>query len=281
MYGDPALATKSRSTFLLYGLLAVDFGDKELLVPNSGGLPAGLGVHQHTPKLWVKQSLVQSGNPDGTLTVGGLPFSFWDITNYNVSIEALDSANTVLAPVSAALDWRDDPSHPWTNRKWVRCLKELTNKDMITTRNDTNLVSARMEMLTGAVTAIPPTTVYGRDNVWKAPKWDGTLMVKATTDSMIWQREYTGTAAKFRITLKPLTGTGNKVIEVAADSKALVAAVTSSMNMPPADFTKLTDTRAFARLLQGGDPNTHPLPEVNGMPTSSSGSDGHCECGCN
>lgn len=282
LFGDPSLAGKSNSTFLLYGLLVVDYGGKELLVPNSGGL-SGIGVHQHTPKLWIRESRVQAGSAgaDGVVLVSGLKFSFWNITNFGVSIEALDGSGTVLAPQGGDLDWRDDPNHPWTNRKWVRCLKELTNKDITTDRNNTALVSARMEMLKGAVTPIPPTTDLGRNNVWKVTKFDGMPMVKATTDSMIWQREYAGTAASYRITLKPMSGSGNKVINVEADNKALVAAVTSAMNMKPADPNSLTDTKAYARLLQAGDPNTHPTPVVNGFATASSGSDGHCECGCN
>ena len=284
MFGDPALAGKSSSTFLLYGLLVVDFGGKELLVPNSGGL-SGIGVHQHTPKLWIRQSHVQAGSAtaDGT-TPGAIKFSFWNITNLSIAIEALDSVGAVLSPQGGDVDWRDDPNHPWTNRKWVRCLKELTNKDMTTDRNNTALVSARMAMLKGSVTPIPPTTPLGLYNVWKVTKFDGTLMVKATTDSMIWQREYTGAAASYRITLKPMVGTAtNKVINVNANDKALVAAVTSSMNMKPADLNSLTDTKAYARLLQAGDPNTHPTPVVNGvaLATAASGSDGHCECGCN
>lgn len=284
MFGDQTLAGKSNSTFLLYGLLVVDFGGKELLVPNSGGL-TGIGVHQHTPKLWIRESQVQSGSTsaDGFALVSALKFSFWNITNLNVSIEALDSVGAVLPPQSGDLDWRDDPNHPWTNKKWVRCLKELTNKDMTTDRNNTALVSARMEMLKGSVTPIPPTTDLGRNNVWKVTKFDGNPMVKATTDSMIWRREYAGTAASYRITLKPMAGTGNKVVNVNANNKALVAAVTSSMNMKPADPNSLTDTKAYARLLQAGDPNTHPTPVVNGvaLATAASGSDGHCECGCN
>jgi hypothetical protein len=282
IFGDAGLEGKSASTFLLYGLLLVDFGGKEVLVPNSSGFASGLGVHPHTPKLWVKKSLVASGTEDGNVPVGALAYSFWNITNFNLTIDALDSGGAVLAPVGGDVAWRDDPSHPWTNRKWVRSMKELTNKDIIATRNDTSLVAARMQMVKGAVTAITPTTDHGRYKIWKATKYDGTSMVKATTDSMIWQREYTGTAAKYRITLTPMaTGTA-KVIEVTAANKALVAAVTSSMAGAPANPNELTDTRAFARLLVGGDPSTHPLPEaINAAMAAASGSDGHCEGGSN
>jgi hypothetical protein len=280
MFLDPTLAGKPTATCLLYGLLCVDFGHGLVLVPNSDSL-SGIGVHKHTPKLFVRKDKVDAGSAaeDGFVP-GGIQFSFWDLTGQLVTIEALDGAGAVLPPVTNALAWRNNPNHPWTDQKWVRCLKELTNKDITSDLANPTLITTRVEMPNGRVTALPPTTDHGRYKQWKVTKFNGDEMLKATTDSMVWQGEFTGTPAKYRIRLTSSAGT--KEIKVTATNKSMMAAITSSMNMPPGDVNRLTDTKAYARLLVGGNPNTHPEPSANpAISVMSSGSDGHCECACN
>jgi hypothetical protein len=284
---DPGLDNKPSSGLLMYGLVCVDFGDKELLLPNTSGLPTGAEVHPHRARIWLVASEVQPGSDpaDGSITVAARQFSYWDIGGQVVTIEAYSSAGVIVAPTATPLAWRDSPLHPWTNRKWVRCLKDLTNKDMIlaANRSNTSLVTSRVTMGTGSVTAIPPSTDRGRLTQWRAQKHDGTYMQHATTDAMVWQRDYVTAVASYKITLADSTP---RTINVKADARqSMFAAVTHAM--PPGMLpnpNSLTDTRAFALLLQGGDPETHPTPQAdrNGYASqSASGSDGHCECGCN
>jgi hypothetical protein len=288
LFLDPALDLKPKSSVLLYGLVCVDFGDQELLLPNTNGLTTH-GVHSHRARLWLAEADVEGGSasPDGNQPFGSLRFSFWDINNRAVKIEALDSAGAVLTSPSGNLAARNSPLHPWTDMKWVRCLKDITDGNLLptTSRNNPALISSRVEMLKGAVTAVPPATARGQLSQWKVARYGGGEMLNATTDAMVWQREYSPTVAKYRISLTPIpTGTAS-VITVKATAQSLAAAVTHAMpSMGSANFNMLTDTRAFAQLLVGGNVATHPTPvkDRNGLQAyASSGSDGHCECACN
>lgn len=286
-FRDPALDTKPTSTLLLYGLVCADFGpDKELLLPNTSGL-SNQQVHQHRARLWLNKGDVDAGSaaPDGALTDHAVQFEFWDIATFVVTIDALDSANNPLSSPSPSLAWRNSEQHPWHNEKYVRCLKTITNKSMIpaSARNNATLVSARMTMTRGSVVAVPPFTERGRTIEWKVTKFDGTDMVQATTDAMVWQREYAPGVAKYRITLTPMAGGAPRVINVKQSSQSMTGVITHSMPGSLPDPLKLTDTRAFGRLLASGDPASHPTPNAHRNHTPSvalSGSDGHCECSC-
>ena len=271
---------------LLYGLVCADFEQQELLCPHT---ETGSGdLHEHHPRLWLKQALVTPGSapPDGQFGAN----AFWTIHHFHLKVEALDAMNQVIPAAGANLDWRDSDAHPWTNRKWVRCLGAIANKKLLPppARNNPAFVSARMDMQKGTITAIPPFNRRGKDTVWKLTKVDNTDMVQATTDAMVWQRLYGGAVASYRITLTGFPSGANKIINVKLeeDSVQLAAAVTNALpeSTTIADLNTLNDTRAFARLLIGGDPNNHPVgkAEHNVWPmVTSSGSDGHCECACN
>ena len=273
--------TVASTGFLLYGLLCADFGGKELLVPNSAPL-TGTGIHQHTPKLWLHTPRVVAGSAAADGTMAG--FSWWNLNSWNLSVQAFDNMGNPVTQTSGALAWRNDPRHPWTDQKWVRCLKDVTNKNILTNRDDQTKVAARMAMPFGSVTAIPPTTHRGRVTVWQQKKHDNTLKENATTDSMVWQVQYPGTPASYRITLTKMGNTAvTKVINIRERDNALLAAVTCAMPMSPGNPLELGDTQAFARLLDTGDPTTYNAPKAitNKFAPMSSGSDGHCECACN
>jgi hypothetical protein len=284
---DPALDGKPSSTLLLYGLVCADFGvDKELLLPNTTGL-TGQAVHQHRARLWLRKDDVDAGSAteDLTVTDHAEQFSFWDIAKHIVSIEALDSANTPLASPSPSLAWRNSEEHPWHDEKYVRCLKTITNKAMIpaSSRNNMGLVTARVTMGKGNVVAVPPFTERGRNIVWKVTKFDATTMEQATTDAMVWQREYAPTVAKYKITLQPMGGGTPRVINVKHSAQSMVGVVTHAMTGSMPDPHKLTDTRSFAQLLVTGTVAGHPTPAAHrnhSTDVSLSGSDGHCECAC-
>lgn len=283
---DPALDGKPSSTLLLYGLVCADFGaDKELLLPNTAGL-TGHGVHQHRARFWLHEDAVDGGAAaDGTIIDHAEKFHFWDIAKNIVSIEALDAANNPLSSPSPSLAWRNADTHPWHRDTWVRCLKTITGKSMIPTasRNNTAIVSGRVTMTKGKVVAVPPFTERGRNIEWKVTKFDGTDMVQATTDAMVWQREYAPTVAKYRVTLQPMAGGSPRIINVKQNAQSMAGVVTHAMAGSMPDPLKLTDTRAFAQLLVTGDPATHPTPDAHrnhSVDVSLSGSDGHCECSC-
>lgn len=283
---DPELDGKPTSALLLYGLVCADFGaDKELLLPNTAGL-TGHGVHQHRARFWLHEDSVDGGAAaDGTVTDHAEKFHFWDIAKNIVSIEALDSANNPLSSPSPSLAWRNAETHPWHREKWVRCLQTITGKPMIpaSSRNNTALVGGRVTMTRGKVVAVPPFTERGRNIEWKLTKFDGTEMVQATTDAMVWQREYAPTVAKYRVTLQPMAGGSPRVINVKQAAQSMVAVVTHAMPGSMPDPLKLTDTRAFAQLLVAGNPASHPTPDAHrnhSADVSLSGSDGHCECSC-
>lgn len=289
-YLAPGTEDGPHSAVLLYGLVCADFGEQELLCPHTA--TASGDLHEHHPKLWLKHDLVQTGSapPDGQSGSGTEQCDFWNIHGLHVTVEALDASNQVIAAGGPDLDWRDSDTHPWTNRKWVRCLGAITNKKLLPpgARNNPTLVSARMNMQKGTITAIPPFNRRGKDTVWALTKFDNTDMVQATTDAMVWQRVYGGTVASYRIRLAPFPTGAEKVIRVKLeeDSQQLAAAVTHGLPEATtiANPNTLTDTKAFAKLLIGGDPGTHPVGQAaqNAWPMlMSSGSDGHCECACN
>lgn len=287
---DPDLDSKPKSTVLLYGLVCADFSKQELLLPNTVGLSAS-GVHSHRARLWLPAEEVLGGSApaSGTITNGARTFAFWSISRRSITIEALDASGASLATLSTDLSWRNSSVHPWTDMKWVRCLKHVSSLPMLAAgdRNNTALVNSRMNMSKGSITAIPPFTDVGRNTEWKVAGIDGTEMIGATTDAMIWQREYDPTVATFRITLQPMPAATPEIpqlIAVNAVQQSLVAAVTHAMDDAMMMTHRLADTRAFAQLLVGGNVATHPTPSASrNYPPSlaASGSDGHCECGCN
>jgi hypothetical protein len=213
-------------------------------------------------------------------------FAFWTIEKHTVSIQAFDSGGAPLSSPSPSLAWRNNPMHPWNDARWVRCLGTLTGMPMIppTSRNNPTLVSSRVTLTNGTVVAIPPFTDRGRNVEWKVTKADGTDMISATTDAMVWQREYVPTVASYKITLQPTSGTA-LVINVTPTNQSMVAVVTHAMAGSLTTPDLLTDTRAFALLLAGGNAGMHPTPAAHrNAPEPGqfmSGSDGHCECACN
>ena len=61
----------------------------------------------------------------------------------------------------------------------------------------------------------------------------------------------------------------------------MLCVATHATTMAHGDPTKLTDSKAFARLLRNGDPSTYPYPVLDSLPkpyASLSSEDMHCEC---
>ena len=285
---NPVLTGKPSAVLLMYGLVCADFGEKELLFPNTTGV--GNGVHQHRARLWIRNDRIDTGSigPDGTMSDSSESFAFWNVAKHVVTIQGLDTAGTAQPSSSGPLAWRNDPEHPWNNAKWVRCLSDISGLAMIpaASRNNPAIVTSRVTLTDGTVIAIPPFTERGRNTRWKLVRANGTSMESATTDAMVWQREYPAATAKYSITLTPMPSGTPKVIRVKAnDKKQLIAVVTHAMTGGTSSPAVLTDNRAFAQLLVTGNPAMFPTPTafLNGPEAgmSLSGSDGHCECACN
>lgn len=290
---DPALDNRPNSAVLLYGLVCVDFDDdfQELLLPNTEGAEAKKAeVQEHVARLWCAQEIV-TGTPDKSFPVTGEPtIAFWDLKGKTLTIEALNASGAVIAAASPDLKWRNSMLHPWTNQRSVRCIKDLIKNGMIEEdkRIDSKLVASRVKLTKGTITAIPPFSALGRDVEWKVKKADGTDALHATTDAMVWQREYSSAVTSFRFRLRPLAGGEERLITIKPNTTPrqppLVAAVSHAMPMSGmTGLKKLTDTRAFAQLVKGGVMKDYPTAEANrNAPPQlvASGSDGHCECAC-
>jgi hypothetical protein len=279
---DPTELASPRVVGLLYGLLCTDFSGSEVLLPNAAGIT---GVEAHHARLWVVGEVVeasQSATPDGMDTDG--EYSYFDIAGYSLTFKTFDSGGSELPDPSSVLKKRERAQHPWMNLKWVRCLKQLTGLSLISEadREKTNFVSARVKLKTGRVAAIPPSSSDGQHSEWRVKQSDGKVVVSATTDSMQWSRPLRQVAATLRIQLTPLGGsTATKTIVLKVDDQKVLLAITHATHKMHSDPTHQTDSKAFARLLKNGDPNTYPVPELEGMAvtgTSASASDVHCEC---
>jgi len=268
---------------LLYGLLCVDFTGKEVLMPFSNGIT---DVRDHEPRIWFKTSTVTESTQVANTAMGidGTgAYTYFDIASSRVAFKALNSAGNELPDPTAALKKRNNAQHPWMHIKWVRCLKQLTGISLITSsqRNDPALVASRIWLGTGTVAAVPPFSKDGQHNEWRVRQSNGKEVVSSTTDSMLWSRPLTAGTAKVRMTITPLAGGAGKNVELTPESGVLMCVATHATTMPHGDPTRLTDSKAFARILRNGDPSRYPVAVLDGLPKPAyalSSDDVHCEC---
>ena len=169
--------------------------------------------------------------------------------------------------------------------KFVRNITAITGLPMIPagSRDNPALVASRVAMTGGTVTAVPPHSPIGQRTEWKVTPVSGTPIISASADAMLWHVGLPPTTAKVKLSLRKISDGTIRDILLNAPSGELAAVVTnaSTTAMPPA---LLTDTKAFARLLVGGNPATYPFAtQFNNFPPSAMGStsDGHCEGGSN
>ena len=280
---EPRSLGSPRLVALLYGMVCVDIGGKEVLLPNPDGIP---GVGPHVARIWFKASAVadESKVPERARGFDETrAFKYFDIANSSVVFKAFNRDGKELRDPSTRLTKRNNPYHPWIDFKWVRCLKKLTGLPLIgeAQRNDRALVRARIWLGTGTVAPFPPFSHDGQHNEWRARTYKGKYIVSATTDAMIWSRPLPKDTARVRMTITPL---GEKIgyeVWLTTEGGALLCAATHATLQHEHESTKLTHSRAYARLLKKGDPARFPVPEAVGVPRSPaahSAEDVHCEC---
>ena len=276
-------AGRTRLACLVYGLVCVDALNQEALLPNSAGVP---NVRPHQARLWTTTSSIVGANPfsgseTGTDSTGVL--TFFSIATYKVQITPLTALGAPAPDVTPqVLKWRNSLQHPWQHEKWVRSLKVQTGKEMIplADRENRALVTSRVQMKGGRVTAVPPFTLQGQHAEWRSTVGDGTIRTAATTDSMLWTRNYHRTTDRLAITFTNSTGVKTLYLKMAPGG--LKAAITHATDTASSDPTKMTDSTAFARLLVGNAPSSFPVPELATLPHPSalgSSQDVHCEGG--
>lgn len=278
------------SGVLLYGLVFADrkFG-RELLLPQTRSIPAGPGGHPpavpvHRPRLWAPPGSVASGGEGVEVLPDGTRLPYWDTAGYSVTLTPL--------PMSAIAE--DTPTakdhskrHPWAHKKWVRDVVKVSGKRLlaVANRSDETKIAMRMGLKGGSIVPTPPFTAIGATTEWAVRRADGMTVVHATTDSMLWTRQWPKTTTQLKVTFTPI---GVRPAKTAAvlnlTNKGIALAVTHATTVGAASHTDLVDTRAFALLLDGGDPLTYPFGvAARGVQgdTRSSASDGHCESGSN
>lgn len=268
---------------LLYGLVCVDVKSQELLLPN----PAGVAnVDAHNARLWVLKSSIaddqQFSAADKQDDINGIATGF-TIEGCKIEIAALDAAGTVISETATSdLKWRNSKQQPWRDQKWVRSLKAQTGKSLIPVaqRGNRALVTSQVQLKGGRVTAVPPFSEQGQHAEWRSQLSGGTVVVAATTDSMLWTRPFAAVTNRIRVTF--ISATSTKTLLLNMPPSGLLAAITHSTDMAHSDPTKMTDSTAFARLLVGNDPSSFPVPELDSLqiPASAGSSDDvHCEGG--
>ena len=281
---QPRESLKSpRLVSLLYGMVCVDIGGKEVLLPN----PDGIGIGAHVARIWFKTSNVGDArqieeSAKGRDETGA--FTYFDIAKSSLVFKAFNKDGKELRDPSAPLKKRNNPFHPWIDFKWVRCLKKLTGLPLIgdAQRNDPALVRTRIWLGTGTVAAFPPFSHGGQHNEWRVKTYKGKYIVSATTDAMIWSRPLPKDTAKVRLTIAPLGGKQGRVVWLTPENGALLCAATHATLLHEHEPDKLTHSKAYARLLKKGDPARFPIPVQDGgvlqpLPKHSS-EDVHCEC---
>lgn len=287
-------ANKPLLALSLYGLVLGDKANSELLLPASkNALPSS---HLHRARLYATATIA-SGAADGTevRADNGNKLPYWNIEGYRLTWTVLDGADKPIAAQGKPLKTPSGPQHPWANLTNVRDVCAITGLPILplAKRNNSALVAARVDLTDGAISAGPPLTAIGSYSEWKVKKANGTSFVSATTDNMTFLRELPPAAAKIQVTFTPLdTATAKAPVVFVLKGGLLAAVIThattaSSMSM---NMT-LDDTKAFALLLDKGDPKTFPVPTFfRGIRGESrpeyrsglSGTDGHCDCAfCN
>lgn len=273
---------RKHAAWLLYGLVCMDVKSQELLLPNPAGVP---DVSAHNARLWVLKSSIadssqftgadQGDDDSGLLT-------YFTIAGYKLQLAAVDSAGDPIVDTTRALQWRNTNQQPWRHSKWLRSLKVHTGKSLITgtKRDDPSLVSSRVELYGGRVTAVPPFSKQGQHAEWRSQLSSGSSVVAATTDSMLWTRPFSPRADRLRVTF--VTRRSSKTLFLHLTTNGLLAAITHSTDMAHNDPTKMTDSTAFARLLVGNDPASFPVPVLDNLQNPGfvgSSDDVHCEGG--
>ena len=282
--GPPA---PTRLACLFYGLICVDVGYQDALLPNAAGVP---NVRPHQARFWTTTSSIVGSNPftgseTGTDASGAL--TWVSTATYKVEftpLTAMGARVDDLIPQSAQPKWRNSLRQPWTHAKWVRSLNAQTGRALIgnTQRENRTLVTSRIKMRGGLVTAIPPYTRQGQHAEWKSTLRDGSVVIAATTDSMLWTRSFPRTTQRVEVSFINAAGAVVKSLQLSMSSNGLPVAITHATDTPSSDPSKMTDSTAFARLLEGNDPSRFPIPELATLPRSApqhSSEDVHCEGG--
>ena len=286
LHQDSTETASNRIVGLLYGLICTDLKLGEALLPYVGGIDE---VKPHIARLWVKTgSIVDASEIAATATGtdGSMAVTYFDIAGYSVSFKPIDGSGNELPEPSTSLKKRNSDRNPWMHIKWVRCLKKLTGLKLIsdTDRNKKDLVTTRVRLKPGKIAAVPPYSRDGQNFEWRVKQGDGKVVVSATTDSMLWSRVLSSGVANVKVTLTDLGGTAQKKIVLKLDAHCLSVAITHATTADHTDRTKQTDSIAFARLLEGGNPATYPVPVMEGSPeeqayvATASAEDVHCEC---
>lgn len=273
---------KKHLGWLLYGLVCMDVPNEELLLPNPAGVP---NVDAHNARLWVQKTMVaddsQFSAADKHDDANGIATGY-TIGGSKLQLAALDSAGKVISDNSPALKWRNSKQQPWRDQKWLRSLKAHTGKSLIplAQRDNRVLVTSRVELKGGRVTAVPPFSIQGQHAEWRSQLGNGDVVVAATTDSMLWTRAVSELTDRIRVTF--VGSAGSKTLLLQMPATGLLAAITHSTDMPHSDPTKMTDSTAFARLLVGNDPSSFPVPVLDTLQQpayAGSSDDVHCEGG--
>ncbi len=273
----------NHAAWLLYGLVCMDVKSQELLLPNPAGVP---NVSAHNARLWVLKSSIVDSAQFSTTEKGddssGL-LTYFTIAGYKLQLAALDAARNQISDTTPDLKWRNSTQQPWRHSKWVRSLKAQTGKALIPAaqRDDRSLVTTRVELKGGTVTAVPPFSTQGQHAEWRSQLADGSIVVGATTDSMLWTRPFSSRADRLRVTFVDRLG-ASKTLLLRMSTTGLLAALTHSTDMPHSIPTQMTDSTAFARLLVGNNPATFPVPVLEGLQRPAalgSSDDVHCEGG--
>ncbi len=286
----PELSKSPRLVGLLYGLLCVDIDGREVLLPNPGAAHHTL----HLARIWFMTSCIGRGDagqvPDNaTGTDETTAFTYFDIARSSVVFKAIDAKGNELPDSSTPLKKRDNPYHPWIDFKWIRCLKKLTGLPLIgkAQRNNPALVSSRVWLGTGKVSAFPPFSRDGQHGQWKVKQRNGKTVVSATTDSMLWGRPLSKKTAKVRMTVTPLGSESGWYVDLTPQKgKVLLCAVTHAL-FPSGrrqSGQKLIHSRIFAKILKKDRARfPFPIPEIVSLPRPygvESTDDVHCECAC-
>lgn len=282
----------------LYGLVLADAKNSELLVPNShhASLP---GSHLHRARLY-STAVLKTGAPDNTDTRldTGEKLPYWSLEGYQVTFAPLDSGGKPPSAPGAKLKIAARPAQPWGDIRYIRNICTMTGKPLLLPKDraDATLIAARVDLRDGVLEAGAPFTPIGMFSEWFVTTSAGKQPPRATTDNMIAVWQFPAGTIAVRVTFTPVDGSApaKAPVELLLKDDRLAVAITHATPAPPGPpAIKLEDTRAFALLLQKGDPATFPVPEFErgahgearpdyGSLATASGTDTHCDCAiCN